>query len=111
VKFSSLFFVASLAVAPLCGLSGTEMAQTATPSGGATTSLPDVVVEAPKQVARPQKPALRAVARSTVSLRTSISSASDAPVYGRDTLATMTGNCSKRHGPLCRRFRVQTCFP
>ena len=95
MKFASLFFIASLAVAPLCALSGTAMAQTATPSGGATTSLPDVVVEAPKQVARPQKPGPRAVARS----RTSIASASDAPVYGRDTLATTTGNCSTTTWP------------
>ena len=61
MRFSSLF-VASLAVAILssalllCGLSGTAISQTATPSGGATTSLPNVVVEAPKQVAYPQKP-------------------------------------------------------
>jgi hypothetical protein len=74
---ASLLFVASLAVAILsialllCGLSGTAMSQTATRSGGATTSLPSVVVEAPKQVARPQKPEQRAVARSTVSPRTS----------------------------------------
>ena len=99
MKFSSLFFVASLAVAPLCGLSGTAMAQTATPSGGATTSLPNVVVEAPKQVARPQKPGPRAIARSTGSPRTSIASASDAPVYGRTTLATTTGNCSTTTWP------------
>jgi hypothetical protein len=99
MKFSSLFFIASLAVAPLCVLSGTAMAKTATPSGGATTSLPNVVVEAPKQVARPQKPGPRAVARSTVSLRTSSASASDAPVYGRDTLATTTGNCSTTTWP------------
>ena len=99
MKFSSLFFIASLAVAPLCVLSGTAMAKTATPSGGATTSLPNVVVEAPKQVARPQKPGPRAVARSTVSLRTSSVSASDAPVYGRDTLATTTGNCSTTTWP------------
>jgi hypothetical protein len=71
MKFSSLLFVTSLAIAPLCGLSGTAMAQTATPSGGATTSLPNVVVEAPKQVARPQEPKQRAVARSTVFARTS----------------------------------------
>jgi hypothetical protein len=99
VKFSSLFFIASLAVGPLYGLSGTAMAQTATRSGGAATSLPNVVVEAPKQVARPQKPGPRAVARSTVSLRTSIASASDAPVYGRATLATTTGNCSTTTWP------------
>jgi hypothetical protein len=99
MKFSSLFFVASLAVAPLCGPSGTAMAQTATPSGGAATSLPNVVVEAPKQVARPPKPGPRAVARNTESLRTSIASASDAPVYGRDTLASTTGNCSTTTWP------------
>ena len=94
MKFSSPFFVASLAVVPLCVLSGTAMPQTATPPGGATTSLPNVVVEAPKQVARPQKPGPRAAARNTEPLRTSIASASDAPVYGRVTLATTTGNCS-----------------
>ena len=61
MRFSSPF-VASLALANLstalllCGLSGTAMSQTATPSGGATTSLPNVVVEAPKQVARPKQP-------------------------------------------------------
>ena len=99
MKISSLFFVASLAVAPLCGLSGTAMAQTATPSGGPATSLPNVVVEAPKQVARPQKPGPRAVAHSAAPPRTSIASASDAPVYGRDTLATTTGNCSTTTWP------------
>ena len=99
MKFSSLFFVASLTVAPLCGLGGTAMAQTATPSGGATTSLPNVVIEAPKQAARPQKPGLQAVTRSTGSPRTSIASAYDAPVYGRDTIATMTGNCSTTTWP------------
>lgn len=76
MKFSSLF-VASRAIAVLsiplllCGLSGTAMSQTATPSGGATTTLPDVMVDAPKQVARPHKPIQHTVARSTVSSRTS----------------------------------------
>jgi hypothetical protein len=69
MKASSLFVtspaVIILSITLLCGLSGT--AKTATPSGGAT-SLLNVVVEAPKQVARP-KP--RAVARSTVSSGTS----------------------------------------
>jgi hypothetical protein len=60
MRFSSVF-VASLAAALLCGLSGTAMSQTATPSGGAA-SLPGVVVEKPMQ---------RAVARSAVSPRTS----------------------------------------
>ena len=88
MRFSSLF-VASL----MCGLSGTAMSQTATLSGG-TTSLPSVVVGAPKQVATPQKPKQRAVAGSTVLPQTSIATASAAPIYGRDTLATTTGNCS-----------------
>jgi hypothetical protein len=93
MKFSSLF-VAGL----LCGLSSTAMSQTE-PSSGGVTLLPGVVVGAPKQLARPQKPGPRAVARSTVSLRTSIASASDAPVYGRDTLTTTTGNCSTTTWP------------
>jgi hypothetical protein len=90
----SVLFVASLAVAILsialllCGLSGTAMSQTATPSG-ATTSLPNVMVEAPKQ---------RAVARSTVSPRTSpitpTPSASPMSVAARlAKLAKTTGSC------------------
>jgi hypothetical protein len=63
MKASSLFVtspaVTILSIALFCGLSGT--AKTATLSGGAT-SLSNVVVEAPKQGARP-KPR---VARSTV---------------------------------------------
>jgi len=54
----------------LCGLSGTAMSQTATPSGGATTSLPNVMVEAPRHVTRPQ-PRQHAVAHNTVSPRIS----------------------------------------
>jgi hypothetical protein len=63
--------VAVLSIELLCGLSGMAMSQTATPSGGATTSLPNVVVEAPKQVTRPQRPKQRVVAGSTVPARTS----------------------------------------
>ena len=52
MRFSSLFVtkftVAILSIAPLlCGLSGPAMSRTAT-SSDATTSLPNVVVEAPK---------------------------------------------------------------
>lgn len=71
MRFSSRF-ISSLAVAILsialllCGLSGTAMSQTATPSGGATTSLPGIQIDAPKQVPRPQRPKQRAVARNTV---------------------------------------------
>lgn len=99
-----LLFVASLAAAILsiaalpCGLSSTAMAQTATPSGGATTSLPNVVVEAPKQVARPQKPKQRAVARSTVSPRTSSttpapSASPMSPTAQLTKLSNATGSC------------------
>ncbi|MCP1746095.1 hypothetical protein ABIF65_008100 [Bradyrhizobium japonicum] len=72
MRFSPLF-AASRAVAVssmtllLYGLSGTAMSQAATPSGRATSSLHNVVVEAPEQAARPHKPKQHAVARSTVS--------------------------------------------
>ena len=97
----SSLFVASLAVAILsialllCGLSGTAMSQTATPSGGATNSLPNVVIEAPKQVAMPQKPKQRAVARSTVSPRTSPTTPtpSASPMSPAAQLANATGSC------------------
>jgi hypothetical protein len=96
MKVSSLFFAAGLAFTVLsvalllCGLSGTAMSQTATPSGGATTSLPGVVVEKPMQ---------RAVARSTVSPRTSPTTATptESPmspaVRELAQIAKATGNC------------------
>jgi hypothetical protein len=78
----------------LCGLSGAAMSQTATPSGGATTSLPGVVVEAPKQVTRPKH---SAVARSTVSRRTSQTtqtpSAPESVSAKLARLASATGSC------------------
>jgi hypothetical protein len=88
MKFSSLFFVASLAVAPLCGLSSTAMAQTAAPPGGATTSLPNVLVEAPKQVTRPQEPKQRAV-RSTVFAGTSPTTPTASPMSPAAELARL----------------------
>jgi hypothetical protein len=89
MRFSSLF-VAGL----MCGLSGAAMSQT-----DATISLPTVVVGAPKQIAKPQKPEPHAVAHGTVSSRTPMAVASAAPVYGRDTLVTTTGNCSTTTWP------------
>lgn len=68
MRFSSRS-ISSLAVAilsialPLC-LTGQAMSQTATPSGA--TPLPTITVQAPKRVAKPQKPAPRAVVRNTV---------------------------------------------
>ena len=45
--------VAVLSTALLCSLTGAAMSQTATGSG---TQLPNITVEAPRQVARPQRP-------------------------------------------------------
>jgi hypothetical protein len=92
-------FVTSLAVALssigllLCGLSGSEAATT---PEGATPSLPAVVVQAPKQSVRPQKRAPRAIARSTVSPRTSPTPAapSTPPISAElARLASVTGSC------------------
>jgi hypothetical protein len=98
-----LLFVASPAVAILpialllCGLSGAAMSQTATPSGGATTSLPDVVVEAPGRVAKPQKPKQHVVARGAVSRQTSQTtqtpSAPESVAAKLARLASATGSC------------------
>jgi len=101
MRFSSLF-VTSLAIATtsialfLFGLSGTAMSQTATPSAA---PLPDIVVDAPKRVARPHKPERHAVARSTVSRRASAtaqapSGTSDAVSAKLAKLAAATGSCA-----------------
>ena len=102
MSFSSLFAanpaVAILSIA-LCGLSGPVMSQTAKPSSGADTSLPSVVVEAPKQVARPHMPKQREAARSTVSPRTSSTIATPSvspmsPAAQLAKLASATGSCA-----------------
>jgi outer membrane receptor protein involved in Fe transport len=69
----------------LLGLGGTAWSQTAAPAGSGTTSLPNIVVEAPKQVAgtQRQKPKPRAAARGTVSPTT----APPAPVSPAEQLA------------------------
>ena len=90
---------AILSTALLCSLTGPAMSQ-ADPRVGGVTSLPSIVVGAPEQLDRPKNPGQRAVARSTVSPRTSAASASDPPVYGRVTLATTTGNCSTTTWPI-----------
>jgi hypothetical protein len=79
MRFSSLnvarLTIPILSIALLCGPGGTGTSQ-ATILADSTTSLPNVVVEAPKQVAKPQKPDRHAgapsiVAYSTVSPRAS----------------------------------------
>lgn len=99
MRFSSLF-VAGL----MCGLSSTAMSQTE-PFARDAAPLPGVEVTAPKQVARPHRPGPRAVAHETVGhgatpIRTSVASSNNPPVYGRDTLATTTGNCSTTTWPV-----------
>jgi hypothetical protein len=97
MKASSLFVtspaVAVLSIALLCGLSGA--AKAATSSGGATASLPNVVVQAPNQAARPQKLKQHAVARSAVSARTSptTSTPSASPIAQLAKLEKATGSC------------------
>ena len=54
-RFVAPSAVAILSTALLCGLSGTAVSQTATGSG----TLPSITVDAPKQVARPQRPVAR----------------------------------------------------
>jgi hypothetical protein len=51
-SFAAPSAVAILSTALLCGSSGTAVSQTATGSGA---TLPDITVQAPKQVARPQQ--------------------------------------------------------
>jgi hypothetical protein len=90
--------VAILSTALLWSLAGPAMSQTE-PRVAGVTSLPGVVIEAPTQLDRPKAPGQRAVARSTVSPRTSIAAASDPPDGRRDTLASTTGNCSTTTWP------------
>jgi len=82
MKTSSLF-AASLAVAFL--------SQAATPSFCATTALPGVVVEAPKQVVRAEKPKPRAVTRNTAPFETSRISSADRELAKLPN--AITGSC------------------
>src|ERR1700709_1431205 len=100
MKFSSLFFAAGLTVAPLFDPGGASMAQTGTSLGVTPTTLPGVLVEKPESRGRPHRPDPRAAAHTTASLRSSIASGDSAPVYGRVTLATTTGNCSTTTWPI-----------
>jgi outer membrane receptor protein involved in Fe transport len=84
--FSKPILVASGAASLLLGsFGGTALSQTPAPAGNGTTALPDIVVEAPKQVAgKPkERPKPRAVARRAVSPPT----ASPTPVSPAEQLA------------------------
>jgi hypothetical protein len=103
MRFSSLFVtspaVAILSIELLCGVSGAALSQT-TP--GPASSLPSVMVEAPKQVARPKHHST--VAHSTVSRPTSppthTSQASQTPLLSESVTAKLaklekaTGSCA-----------------
>jgi len=94
----SLVFACSCSAALMCGLGGTAIAQTATSSGNATSSLPSVTIAAPNQAARHQKLKPRAVGSSTVSHQTSptIQTSSAAPMSVTAKLAklaSITGSC------------------
>jgi hypothetical protein len=77
----------------LCGLSGTAMSQP-TP---ADIQLPGVTVDAPKQVARPHRPAYHAVVRGTGSRTSPTISTATAPMSDAAKLAKLereTGSCA-----------------
>ena len=87
--FSKPILVASGAVSLLLGcFGGTALSQTPAPAGNGTTALPNIVVEAPKQVARKPKERAkpRVVARRAVSPRTP-PTASPTPVSPAEQLA------------------------
>ena len=76
--------VAILSTALLSSLSGTAMSQTATGSG---TPLPNVTVEAPRQVARPQRPEVTPQGSGRVAHRASRTSRSAQTANGTPSAA------------------------
>src|SRR6478609_3157666 len=85
--------IAILSTALLSSLSGTAMSQTATGSG---TPLPNVTVEAPRQVARPQRPEVTPQGSGRVAHRASRTSRSTQTATGTPT----TGTPSAARGPV-----------
>jgi hypothetical protein len=99
MKFSSKLAVAGSSIALMvCALGSTAIARNAILADNATGALPGVMVEAPKYVAKHQKPRQHVVAPSTVSRRTlpgtETSSAAPMSVTEKLTkLASTTGSC------------------
>jgi len=99
VMRSSSSFVASsavaiLSIAVLCGLSGTAMSQTAT---GPASQLPGITVDAPKQVARPNRP--KQVTTTVASRRASPATQTPSPAPNSvlaqlATLEKTSSNCT-----------------
>ncbi len=77
--FSKPILVASGAASLLLGsLGGTALSQTPAPAGNGTTTLPDIVVDAPKQTAARPKPRLKPKT-STVAARSGVNPPTAAP--------------------------------
>ena len=88
--------IAILSTAMLSSLSGTAMSQTATGSG---TQLPNITVEAPRQVARPQRPKVTPQGSGRVAHRAGRTSRSTQTATGTSTAGT-TGTPSAGRGPI-----------
>ena len=86
----------------LLGLGGAAMSQTPAPAGNGTTALPDIVVEAPKQVAGTprQKPKPSAVARRAVSPRTTPTTATSTPISPAAQLAAKSNVFDQKRNDL-----------
>jgi hypothetical protein len=90
--------IAILSTALLSSLSGTAMSQTATGSG---TPLPKITVEAPRQVARPQRPEVTPSQGSgRVARRAGRTSRPTQTATGTPSAGTGTGTPSAARGPV-----------
>ena len=86
-------FLLSSTASLLLGLGGPALAQTSAPAGNGTTELPNIVVEAPKQVAgvQKQRPKARTAARRAVSPPTAPSTPESQAAQQAAQLAAKSG--------------------
>jgi hypothetical protein len=89
-RFVAPSAVAILSTALLCGPSGTAMSQTGT---GSVTALPSISVEAPRQVARPQRP--NQAANTGASRRTSPTAYRTSPTAPSPAPGSVLGKIAK----------------
>ena len=94
--------IAILSTALLSSLSGTAMSQTATGSG---TQLPNITVEAPRQVARPQRPEVTPQGSGRVAHRAGRTSRSTQTANGTPS-AGPTGTPSAARGPVMAKLAL-----
>src|SRR4051794_39429172 len=102
MRLSSCFVapsaIAMLSTALLGGLCGTAMSQTATRS---STQLPNITVEAPRQLARPQRPEVTPQGSGRVAYRAGRTSRSTQTATGTGGTGTAaTGTPSVARGPV-----------